>query len=483
MRVLAWLLWLVARGYVKRLTVSMPPGHGKSELVDVWFPTWNLNLRPSDRIILSSYEATLAEEWGKRCRDVLMTKAEHLRVRIRQDSQAANRWRTVGGGGMWTMGSGGAVTGRRARVFIVDDPHKNWQEAHSPSQQEQIWDWYRSTARTRLLPGASIVVVQTRWAEADLVGHLTEIPTFVHMVLPAIAEQDETIESIVGAEFIARCRADRIPVPEWNRKAGEALWSWLVEPGVDPDQPDGVSWFNLEELEETRLEVGELIWAGLYQQHPIKLEGSMFKRGNWKYIPNAPADMPLIRRWDLAATEDGGDATAGVLMGRTKRGEVFIVDVIQERLGPKGVEDLILATAQQDKAKYGNVKIRLEQEPGSSGKALTDDYVSRLLAGFDVSAEGSTGDKELRAIPFSAQVEAGNVWLVTGNDADEAKLPPWLSKFVDEAAAFPQGKHDDMIDAACLAYMDHVKLMRRQKKGKVSTVAGQRLNVMNRLPR
>ena len=119
-------------GYLRRLTVSFPPGHGKSETTNVWFPTWDLEHRKDDRLILATYEGTFAEEWGKKVRSVIEENTELLTVRFKGDSQAANRWRTRDGGGMWTVGAGGAITGRRARLFLIDDAIKGWAEANSP---------------------------------------------------------------------------------------------------------------------------------------------------------------------------------------------------------------------------------------------------------------------------------------------------------------------------------------------------------------
>lgn len=471
-RLLCWVLYLSSIGYSKRTAVSMPPGHGKSEATDVWFPAWDLEVRPDDRIILASYGQELAEEWGKKVRMVLTDAQDQVSVRLRQDSQASNRWRTEAGGGMWAVGAGGSITGRRARLFVIDDPFKGFDDSHSPRQRQGVWDWYRSVARTRLLPGASIVIVQTRWHEEDLIGKVTEQGNWTHVRMPALAEEDETIETVLGPEFVARCRRDGIWLPEWNRKQGEPLWPWMVEPCEAV--PDGVPWFSKEELEETRQEVGEYIWSSLYQQHPVALDGELFKRHSWNRVDEAPAGLQLVRRWDMAATEGGGDWTAGCLMGRSKDGRTYVLDVRRARFGPSGVEKFIRQTADEDREKYGSkLLIKIEQEGGSAGKNVAQHYVANVLAGFNVVFEGSSGDKTVRALPLAAQQEAGNVFLVRRMTAEGPVTPTWFDDFIEEAAAFPNGRNDDMVDVASLAFTDLTAMPR--SRARVSSVAGKRI--------
>ncbi|WP_116996314.1 phage terminase large subunit [Desertimonas flava] len=470
LRLLSWLLYLSSIGYVRRLTIAMPPGHAKSTATSRWFPGWDLELRPKHKIILASYESTLAVEHGKAVREMLMENADKLHVRLKADSQAADRWVTMAGGGLRTAGAGGSITGRRADIFIVDDPFKGFDDSHSPTQRGAVWNWYRSVARTRLLPGGSIIIVQTRWHPEDLIGMVSEQPNWVHLRLPAIAEEDESIETVVGAEFVAKCARDGVPLPAWHRAEGEPLWPWLIEPS---DVLAGVPWYSADEMAEIRDEVGEYVWQTLYQQNPTVIDGDMFKRDNWVRVDAAPAGLQVVRRWDMAATEGGGDATAGVLMGRAKNGRVYILDVKHERYGPSGVERLIANTAEEDAEKYGRkMPILIEQEGGSAGKNVAEHYAATVLPGFNVRFEGSTGDKTVRALPLAAQVESGNVYLVRREGDRGPETPGWWSKLIDEAAAFPNGAHDDIVDAASLAYMDLLRLAKTRKKASTARATG-----------
>lgn len=469
-RLIGWLLYLSATGYLRRLTIALPPGFAKSTCASRWFPAWDLEMRPQHRIMLNSYEATLAEEHGKEVRSLLRDNYEVLSVRLSEESQAANRWQTTRLGGMWTSGAQGSITGRRAHIYMVDDPFKGYEDSHSPTIREKVFKNWQAVGRTRLFPGGSMIAVQTRWHPEDLIGHLEDIPGFVHLTLPAIAEHDETIESILGPAFVAKCRADNVWLPAWSRKTGESLWPWLVEPCASV--PDGVPWFTETELAEARVEVGELVWGSLYQQHPSLIEGDLFKRANWEVVDFAPnvQKMDLVRRWDKAATKNAGDWTAGVLMGMTPTGDVYILDIRRTQEGPAGVQRFITATAREDFERFGHrLAINIEQEGGSAGVEVADNWTKTHLAGFNVHFYTSTGDKVIRAFPFRAAQESHHVHLVrTSDDAGHTHTPKWHDQFMEEAAAFPSSNiHDDMIDAASHAYNDLITNLRIRQKAQI----------------
>ena len=169
----------------------------------------------------------------------------------------------------------------------------------------------------------------------------------------------------------------------------------------------------------------------------------MFKRSKFGYVDAIPDGSRFVRWWDKAATENDGDYTAGCLMAKTPDGHYIVVNITRGQWSTYNRNQTIWATAESDRTKYGDVKIWSEQEPGSAGKDVAADFV-RLLDGFSVFTEPSTGNKQLRAEPFSAQVEGGNVSLLRAS---------WNEDFIDELATFPTGTHDDQVDAAASAYM------------------------------
>lgn len=148
--------------------------------------------------------------------------------------------------------------------------------------------------------------------------------------------------------------------------------------------------------------------------------------------------MQRVRAWDLAATEDG-DFTCGVRMARSQSGFFYVEDVVRGRWTPHGRDQVILRTAQMDGPEVG---IWVEEEPGSSGKSVSDSLI-RMLAGFPIYPERTTGDKITRALPLAAQLEAGNVKLLKA---------PWNQALIDEFLVFPAGRNDDQVDAAALAF-------------------------------
>lgn len=244
LRVLGRKLVDVARGRCPRLVVEMPPRHAKSTLCSHWFPVWYLSLFPQNRVILTSYEAGFAASWGRKVRNSIVEHAESLGVGIADDSAAADDWATDEGGGMVTAGVGGPITGRGADVFIVDDPVKNAEEANSQTIRDKTWDWWLSTARTRLEPGAAALAVMTRWHEDDLVGRILAgadedpdgIPWEV-LRLPALAEHADPL----------------------GRKPGEALWP---------------ARYDEKAMGQIRRDVGDYVWDALFQQKPPSLVGN-----------------------------------------------------------------------------------------------------------------------------------------------------------------------------------------------------------------
>lgn len=268
----------VAMGRCPRLIVCMPPRHGKSELVSKWFPVWYLENFPMNRIILASYEADFAAKWGGKARDIVADNQDQLTLRFKAKNPAMHHWDTKEDGAMMTAGVGGPITGKGANVFIIDDYVKNSEEANSLTMREKIWDWYTSTARTRLEPGAAMVVMATRWHSDDLIGRLINPDSSNEKGLkeewevfcfPACAEPESErhyanfgvkvnnlrIDSVTGLRSIREVLAEA-ENPQWRdllgRKRGEALC---------PDR------YDEEALAKTR-SVNLRDWFALYQQRP-----------------------------------------------------------------------------------------------------------------------------------------------------------------------------------------------------------------------
>jgi predicted phage terminase large subunit-like protein len=399
----------VATGACTRLAVFMPPRHGKSELCSHYLPAWYLAHSPDSRVILAGYGNDFAATWGRKARNAI-NEAHGLGmspVWVDPSKSAADEWEIAHHeGGLYAVGIGGGVTGRGADLLVIDDPVKSRADAESLTYRERAWNWYTDDVYTRLHPGGRVVLIQTRWHQDDLAGRILEQQAADWRVikLPALAEEDDPL----------------------GRAPGEALW---------PERYDCAA------LEERRRTLGSYGFAALFQQSPTAREGGMFRR-EWFAIADvhAAASARRVRYWDLAATQGGGDWTTGVLMAVNGDGIYYVEDVIHEQLSPKGVRDILLQTAELDGK---SVQVWIEQEPGSSGAIVADGFRT-LLAGYAVRAERPTGDKSVRADPFAAQVEAGNVVLVRGQ---------WNRAYIEELAAFGPGcAHDDQVDASSGAF-------------------------------
>ncbi len=250
-----------------RLVISIPPRHGKSWFISQWLPAWYLANWPEKRVILASYEANFAATWGRRVRNIVKDKGDMIGVTLAEDSTATHNWATTQGGGMMTSGAGGALTGKGLDLGIIDDAHKNWQEAQSPTVRQNIKDWFDSTFMTRLEPGASVVIICTRWHQDDIIGHCLQMGGWTHVRIPAVAEDSDDL---------------------------------LDRPPGSPLCPER---YNLSALMKIKSKISSLMWNALYQQRPAPAEGSLFKRENWVYYKIPPQINFVLQSWDTASSK------------------------------------------------------------------------------------------------------------------------------------------------------------------------------------
>lgn len=421
-------LMAMFRGEFDRLLVAMPPRHGKSELCSKYLPAWFVGTHPERRVILTSYESDFAESWGRKARGLLAEYGKAFGVSLSGGSQAAHRWDLEGhAGGMVSLGVGGAITGRGADLLIVDDPVKNAEQALSRKRHENTWDWWESTALSRLEPQAHVVVMQTRWHEDDLAGRLV-----AHSQRDDVrrndAEQAEGTSSSGPTWRILSFPALAEQAEPCGRKVGEALW---------PER------WPRAELEEVREHRRPTWWSALYQQQPVPPGGLMFRRDALSILTKVPFEVRrAVRFWDKASSEGAGDYTVGVLMLACEEGFV-VADVTRVQMSAGERDKLIMQKAAEDEQAYpAKIETWIEQEPGSGGKDSAQATL-RKLQGYRARAERPSGNKTARADPLAAQVEAGNVWLLHG---------AWNQAYLEELAHFPFGRHDDQVDASSGAF-------------------------------
>lgn len=395
--------------------IFAPPRHGKSEELSRLFSAYYLSLFSDRWVGINSYAAELAYTLSRSSRENFIANGGV----IKDDAAAVKHWETTCGGGLWAAGVGGPITGKGFHLGIIDDPLKNAQDAASELINSGQREWYSSTFYTREEPGGAIVIMMTRWNERDLAGWLLEQETQ--------GEQPEGWH-IVSFEAIKEADAVKIPatctLEEDDREVGEPLC---------PER------YPLAKLLKIANRIGAYFWNALYRQRPTSREGNMFKVAKLEIVDAAPAAGRRVRYWDKAATPDGGDFTAGVRMLKGPDGIFYVEDVARGQWSTDDRDATIKQTAQLDTRA---VEIGGEQEPGASGVDAAKAFV-RMLAGFTVRVGPASGSKEVRADPFSSQVNAGNVKLVRGK---------WNAAFIEELRQFPQGKHDDQIDGASGAF-------------------------------
>jgi predicted phage terminase large subunit-like protein len=380
----------------------LPPRHGKSEQATVHYPAYRLLVDPSLKVIVGAYNKDLACEFSQSSRRV----AEKHGFPFAAGQNRLDRWSSVYGGGFRAAGVGTGVTGYGADLIIIDDPIKSRAEAESLAYRKQVIDWYQNDLYTRLHPGASVILIQTRWHSLDLAGQLLEESEnggekWQVVTLPAIAEEHDAI----------------------GREPGQPLW---------PER------YGVQDFERIKKAVGSYAFSALYQQSPKPRDGGFFRPEWFKVVESRNRTGFACRGWDTAATPGSGDYTAGVRIVRD--GDRYIVtDAWRGQVSPAQRRTQQRAIAQLDG--YQTVQ-HLAQDPGSAGVDQVENDL-RNLAGFPVETNRATGSKEVRAMPFAAACEAGLVDIERG---------AWNRDFLDELCGFPTGKHDDQVDAASDAF-------------------------------
>lgn len=274
-----------------RTLICEPPGAAKSFVASWHFPARYLSLHPNDNIITASHTDAFAEQWGRRVRNLMLSdehQALYPGITISEDSRAAGRWDTNMGGSYFATGVGGAVTGRRGSLIVIDDPLRGIEDADSETVRENMWSWWAADLSTRLTPGGKIILIQTRWHLDDLAGRLIASESnggdkWEKIILPAFAKENDPL----------------------GRKVGEVLWP---------------EWQNAAALERIKRQpsMTPRIWESLYQQSPI-VEGGNIVKSSW-FQPWRESSPPscefIIQSWDTAiSNSDKAAWSACVTLG------------------------------------------------------------------------------------------------------------------------------------------------------------------------
>lgn len=446
---------------IRGMIVTMPPRHGKSELISKFTPAWFLTKFPDKRVIVTSYSTDFAETWGDKAR-TLVSEHPEFGIALNPSTQSKANWAIHHhSGGMRTAGAGGPITGTGADLMIIDDPFKDNEDADSEFNRDKVWDWYQSVVMTRLekpihKPGCGdgkctaesncpvfgwappfIILVQTRWHEDDLAGRL--------------------IESEPEKWFQFNLAALALPDDPMGRIEGAALW---------PEK------YDEEYLLDLKTSMSARWWSAMYQQNPTIEGGGIFRGDQFVRYTTKRSDRGTLftltgkdgakhqalraKGWnfatvDLAAsTKTSADYTVGMVFHVTKGGDLLVLDVLRERVEGADHEAFIARLRQKhddlrfvgvERATYGLTLLQTLRRRGVPVRELLPDK-----------------DKVSRAYAAAAYVEGERLYF--------PQSAPWLAEFEHELLAFDNGAHDDMVD--CLAYgarvlADHEKSPRRAK--------------------
>lgn len=423
------MLTRVISGDLRRVILNMPPRHGKSEFFSKYLPACFLGHHPSKNVILTSYEATYAEQWGMKAQQVFTTCAQECYGLTLGAKSAFSAWTIAEhGGGMQTAGAGGPITGKGADLFLIDDPIKNDRDALSQTQRDHLWDWMISTALSRLEPGGAMCILMTRWHEDDLTARVLQMAKdtgedWLHISLPALClDPTDDIEQWLG------------------RKKGDALWPTRYDvPALQLMESRHVRWFN-----------------AMYQQQPSHAEGQYMKRSWLRYFVRkdteagrfyelrdeegarlvAHKDLRIFFTMDLAAsTKTSADYTVISTWGlEPKTSTLLWLDAVGERLEGPDQEALL-------------IKLYNERAPALIGiesvayqLTLVQNMARKGLPVFKLKADK---DKISRFLPAAAAYKNGKIY--------HPLTAPWLDTVEKQLLAFPNAPHDDYVDTCAYA--------------------------------
>jgi predicted phage terminase large subunit-like protein len=401
-------LLAVANGEITRLIVQMPPRHGKSELISHYFPAWMLAHDPTSRIMLVGYEADFISSFGRKIKNTIQEHQNLLGIRL--DDTSASRYRfdlAHHTGGLVTAGILGAITGKGSSVLIIDDPVRGSADAGSKTQMDALWEWFKSTAYTRLEKNGRVILVNTRWSTLDLSGRLLEAMEtggdyWDVVSLPALAEENDLL----------------------NRKVGEALWPSLFPSNV---------------LMEKKRMVGSYWWASLYQQRPSPLGGGLFKSEWVKYYnsQNLPDDLVVYMGVDLAISQkETADYTAISVVGQSQDTlEMYVLDFVRERMDfPSTIRKINEVAARYNPNLIGIESVAYQAAVPQMLKECTSLPIKDIK---------TIRDKVTRFTTRFVVFENSKIFLKNDH--------PLNDTFLDEFVYFPKSKHDDLLDSLEIA--------------------------------
>jgi len=400
----------IASGVKKRVIVNIAPRHGKSEMISYLAPAWFLGKYPHKKVIMASHTADLAVNFGRRVRNLVDSDLYHdifPNVSLQADSKSASRWGTNFNGEYFAIGVGGALAGRGADLFIIDDPHSEQDAKQGRADVfEPAWEWFQSGPVQRLMPGGAIIVVMTRWSKSDLTGKIID-----HM----------------------------------TREDGADQWEVVEFPAVLNEKPLWPDFWPIEELLAKKASMDVRYWQAQYMQQPTSEEGALIKREWWQVWEkeNPPQCEYIIMSLDAAQEKTNRSdynalTTWGVFFNEEVNNyNIILLNSIKQRLEFPELKALVL----EEYKEWEPDSFIVEKK--SNGAALYQE-MRRMGVPLSEFTPGKGQDKISRVNAVSDLFSSGIVWVPDRR---------WAWEVVEECNDFPSGTHDDLVDSTTLALM------------------------------
>jgi len=402
----------VAAGEKKRVIINIAPRMGKSEFSSYLFPAWFLGQHPDKKVIMATHTAGLSEDFGRRVRN-LIDSDEYKQIfpntLVADDQKAAGKWSTSAGGQYYAVGVGGALAGRGADLFVIDDPHSEQDiKANSRATFDNAWAWFQTGPLQRLMPGGAIFVIMTRWSLVDLTGKL---------ITYQMNNPDSEPWEIVELPAI-------LP-------SGKSLW---------PEQ------WPVEQLEKKRASMDARYWNAQYMQQPTSESAAFIKRSQWRVWEREepPPCEFVIQSWDTAheakTTSDYSACTTWGVWYNEEEGnaaQIILLDAFKDRMEFPELKAKALDYYKEWKPDSFLV------EKKAAGAPLVQE-LRRMGIPVDEFTPSRGNDKIARVNAISDMFSSGMVW---------APDRRWAKEVIEEVAAFPMGEHDDYVDTVSQALL------------------------------
>ena len=406
----------VIAGNKKRVIINIAPRMGKSEFSSYLFPAYFLGKYPHKKIIMGTHTAGLSEDFGRRVRNLIDTE-EYREIfpstHVADDQKAAGKWSTSAGGQYYAAGVGGALAGRGADLFVIDDPHSEQDvKVNSRLAFDTAWSWFQTGPLQRLMPGGAIIVIMTRWSLLDLTGRLLDYQT----------KNPESVPwEIVELPAILNEGTD-------NEKS---LW---------PEQ------WALPALKATKASIDPRYWNAQYMQQPTSDNSAVISRKMWRIWE--PEDPPtcdyVIQSWDTAhEVKTNSDYSACTTWGvfyneeEGSRAQIILLDAFKDRMTFPELKAVALKHYKEWEPDAFIV------EKKSAGAPLIQEFRAMGIPAWETNPSRGN-DKMVRLNAIADLFASGMVW---------APDTRWAREVIEEVASFPVGEHDDFVDTTSQALM------------------------------